>query len=106
MDNEKLEYINETLNEIFVEKYNIIKKSVTEINKKIKEMDIDFSYEYDEFCLEYKKEMIGIIEENPDMELNDGTMFMLNHSILLKMLANKKNLMPADIEASTGMINL
>lgn len=91
MDNEKFEYIDDRLNEIFVEKYKVIKKSVDEINKKLAELNIDFAYGYDEFCLEYKEEMMSIINENPDIELNDLTMFMLSHSILLKMLANKKN---------------
>lgn len=105
MDTEKIDNIAEKLNNMFVDKYEIIKKSVIDINKKLKELNVDFEYNYDDFCLEYKKEMIDALSHNPDIEINDVTMFMLSHSILLKMLSGKKTFFtskPVDPEESTS----
>ena len=90
MDIDKVQFLDDKLNEIFVEKYEVIKKSVDEINTKLVELNVEFTYSYDEFCLEYKQEMVEIVNDNPEIELNDVTLFMLSHSILLKMLTSKK----------------
>ena len=76
MDNlyidEKKEEVKRRLeNYLFVDKYDIFKKTIDQLNEFFKLAKIDYQYTYDEFCKELTEEFMKNLTNNPDIDIDD-----------------------------------
>jgi len=81
---DKTEEITEFLTSIFVDKRDIFKTMIVEVNKTIKDiMKIDFQYTYDTFCKDYLEIYVSFFQRHPDVDYMDMGMVSFYTNIIL-----------------------
>jgi hypothetical protein len=84
MINDRTDEIIEFLTEIFVEKRDIFKKMILEVNKIIKDsMKLDFQYTYDTFCTDYLEVFVSFFQRHPEVDYMDMNMVSFYTNIIL-----------------------
>lgn len=72
------------LTSIFVEKRDIFKKMIVEVNNILKNsMKLDFQYNYDNFCTDYMEIFISFFKRHPDVDYMDMNMVSFYTNIIL-----------------------
>jgi len=84
MINDRTDEITDFLTEIFVEKRDIFKKMILEVNKTIKDsMKLDFQYTYDTFCADYLEIFVSFFQRHPEVDYMDMNMVSFYTNIIL-----------------------
>ena len=84
MINQSEEEYRKFLTTIFVEKRDIFKKMIIEVNKALKDsMKLDFQYNYDDFCTDYMSIFISFFKRHPDVNYLDMSMVTYYTNIIL-----------------------
>ena len=60
---ERKKILTQALNQSFVDDYNAYKSIIDNINSDLKELNIDYQWTYDEFCVEFLNESMKKLEE-------------------------------------------
>lgn len=55
---ERKKILTEAFNKSFVDDYDVYKSIISKINSEFKDMNIDYEFTYDEFCVEFLNETI------------------------------------------------
>jgi hypothetical protein len=87
---EKKKNISNKLSNLFVEKYDFFKDIIEKINNIFDKYNIDFQYDYNTFCKEYIDKCILIIDDNPDIDLENNDYFIVYGVISASMIIDKK----------------
>ena len=84
---------------IFVEKRDIFKKMIVEVNNILKNsMKLDFQYNYDNFCTDYMEIFISFFKRHPDVNYMDMNMVSFYTNIILGELFLKLKIKYSDNE--------
>lgn len=87
---DKKRIIIETLNESFVDKYDFFKETIEKINNLFEKYDIDYKYDYNSFCQEYIKRCVSVIDDNPDIDLENDKYFIIYGAVAASMVYDKE----------------
>lgn len=73
-----LENIKNNLSEIFVNDFEKINEARDNVNKYLKEIDVDYIYEYNDFCVDFMDKSIKIVDllSEEQLENLDGNLFV------------------------------
>lgn len=97
IDNKK-KNIEEELSYVFVEKYDFFKDIINKINNIFKKYDINYQYTYNNFCIEYINKCKEIIDNNPDIDLDNDNYFLIYGIISASMVYDKEKIYGKDNE--------
>lgn len=91
------EEIKEFLTSLFVEKRDVFKKMIIEVNSTIKDiMKLDFQYNYDSFCSDYMTIYLSFFKRHPEVDYLDMSMVTFYTNIILGELFLKIKIKYAD----------
>lgn len=92
LEDRKKEFKDRLINELFVERYDTFKESVTLINEALTVLKIDYKYSYDEFCTDYVEECMIYMDENPKVDMMDqNQLYFYALPIIISMIDKIKN---------------
>lgn len=79
-------------NELYVERYDTFKESVKLLNEALINIGINYTYTYDVFCLDFTKECLNYLDQNPEVDLTDANQIVLHTlKIVMSMIEATKN---------------
>ena len=72
-------------NELYVERYDTFKETVTLLNEALINIGINYTYNYDTFCSDFTLQCLKYLDLHPDVDLTDANQIVL-HTLKIVML--------------------
>jgi len=92
IEERKKEFKERITNELFVERYDSFKESISLINLALSNYNINYQYTYDQFCSDYIDECIDYMDKHPNVDMMDAKqLYFYTLPIIISIIDKAKN---------------
>jgi len=92
IEERKKEFKEKLINDLFIERYDTFKESITLINMALENFKMNYQYTYDGFCNDYINECMEYMDKYPTLDMmNPRQISLLTLPLILSIINKIKN---------------
>jgi hypothetical protein len=92
LEERKKEFKERLTNELFIERYDTFKQSISLINMALENFRVNYQYTYDQFCIDFTNESMEYMDKHPEVDMMDPMqLYFYTLPIVMSIIDKAKN---------------